>query len=186
MKETKAERTTRFYNRMMEMGFSFDEARRLRRIEKTLSRWSELECGDGNAYASWSIEREEADVYRCANKHLHAAAGACPDCGKPLYLRAKAGTPYMVTHPHQGKSYRRRIADREAGALRRLQQIVQARNQRHTHPIVQDEIVAYHQGDPRGCALYLLRKTNTDEPRSDIREGDDISSIYTRGMTVCI
>lgn len=68
------------------------EARMLRRIERTLHRWAELECGDGNDYASWCIERDD-----------------------------DTGTPYMAVHPHDGsKSHRVRIADRERGALRRL------------------------------------------------------------------
>ena len=35
------------------------DARALRRIERTLRRWAELECGDGNDRCSWSIERCE-------------------------------------------------------------------------------------------------------------------------------
>ncbi len=137
--KTKAERTHRYYSRMADLGFSFDEANTIRRIEMTLQRWAELECGDGNDYASWSIERDE-----------------------------ETGKPYFVTHPHSGKSYRRKVADREAGALRRLQQIMA----RH------DGLWFYHQSDPRGCAVYIGRK-------SDV-EGMDLSSVYTRGLAACI
>lgn len=41
-----------------------------------------------------------------------------------------------------------------------------------------DTLVPYVQSDPRGCSLYILRK-------SDVA-GADISSVYTRGVAVCI
>jgi hypothetical protein len=61
-----------------------------------------------------------------------------------------------------------RIPDREAGALRRLARVMEL------HP----GLVAYHQGDPRGCALYILSK-------HDIPEGTAIDSIYSRGVAIC-
>lgn len=60
-----------------------------------------------------------------------------------------------------------RIADREKGALKRLRAIVAQ------YP----EFIAYHQTDPRGCAVYLVRK-------SDVPEGTDIASVYNRGIAV--
>lgn len=70
---------------------SQDDARTLRRAEMTLQRWAEHECGDGNDYASWAIERDES-----------------------------SGIPYMARYPHTGKPSRYRIPDRERGALRRV------------------------------------------------------------------
>ena len=70
---------------------AFDQAETLRKAELTLHRWGELECGDGNDYASWAIERDE-----------------------------KTDRPYMVTYPHQGVTRRRAIPDREKGALKRV------------------------------------------------------------------
>jgi hypothetical protein len=139
MKTTKAEQAHLYYSRMANLGFSFDEANAIRRIEMTLQRWAELECGDGNDYASWSVERDDA-----------------------------TGTPYMVTHPHSGESYRRKIADREAGALRRLQQIMA----HHAG------LWFFHQSDPRGCAVYIGRNEDV--------AGMDLSSVYTRGVAACI
>lgn len=103
----------------------FDDANTLRRAEKTLQRWSELECGDGNDYGSWAIERDENGE----------------------------GPPYMVHYHYlhgKGKDFvsRTRIPDREAGALRRVAEVCK-RNGLHF----------YHQGDPRGCALYISRHT---------------------------
>lgn len=69
--------------------------------------------------------------------------------------------------PHLRKAYDR-IPDRETGALTRLDRIMAA------FP----EWRAYYQTDPRGCALYIVK-------RSDIPEGADIGVYYTRGIAVC-
>lgn len=137
--DTKAGRLARLFNRLSELGFEYGESCQLRRIEMTLSRWGELECGDGNDHASWAIERDE-----------------------------QSNLPYLVTYPHQGKTTRRRIPDRETGALKRLARIMDS------HP----DFVAYHQGDPRGCSLYIVR-------RSDVPEGATVDQLYTRGLAVC-
>lgn len=119
------------------LGISHDDAQALRRIEMTLSRWSERECGDANGYA---IERDET-----------------------------TGVPYETFNLGiSGKRGRRRIADREAGALKRLKTIMDR------YP----ELVPYHQTDPRGCALYIVK-------RSDLAGGLPIDSHYTRGVAVC-
>lgn len=94
---------------------SFEQAETLRRAELTLQRWFEQECGDSNDYNSWAIERD-------------------PETDKP----------YRVVYPHTGKSYRTRIADREAGARRRIAAVCADLGCFH-----------YVQTDPRGCALYV-------------------------------
>ena len=104
------------------LGIPVDAARTLRRAELVLHRWAEQECGDGNDYASWSIERDEA-----------------------------TSKPFRVTYPHRGDSYRVAIADREAGALRRVQAVCSEHGLHY-----------YHQGDPRGCALYVAREPLND------------------------
>ena len=109
-----------------------EDAAALRRAEKTLHRWDELECGNGNDYASWCIERDET-----------------------------TGKPYMYTSPHTGEPRREPIPDREAGALRRVAAVCK----RHG-------LYFYHQGDPRGCALYV-----SDKP---INGGN-----YTNGTACC-
>lgn len=68
-----------------------DQAGILRKAEQTLSKWGAQECGDGNNYASWAIERD-----------------------------ATTGIPYRCVYPHQGKPTRTRIPDRERGALDRV------------------------------------------------------------------
>lgn len=136
---TKNERETQYRTiaRLADWGFTYGEWQALRRISMTLSRWGELECGDSNNYSSWAIERDE-----------------------------KTGKPYRVVYPHMGKSRRYPVADREKGALRRMEKIMAG------HP----GYVGYYQTDPRGCAVYVVRV-------SDL-EGGDIDSLYTRGVAV--
>ena len=124
--------------RLQDAGISYEHANALRRISMTLQRWGELECGGGNDHASWAIERDE-----------------------------QTGKPYMVRYPHDGKPRRTPVADREKGALKRLQAIM-------TH---YPAYVAYHQTDPRGCAVYVVRK-------DDIPEGATLDSCYSRGIAV--
>ena len=78
--------------------------------------------------------------------------------GKPFRHYGQGGSgPFLTT----------KAADREAGALRRLASIMAA------HP----ELVAYHQGDCRGCSVYILK-------RSDVPAGVALDSIYNRGVAV--
>ena len=135
---TTAKQRYEVINRLQAAGISYEHAQALRRISMTLQRWGELECGDGNDYASWAIERDE-----------------------------QTGKPYMVRYPHDGKPHRTPVADREKGALKRLQAIM-------TH---YPAYVAYHQTDPRGCAVYVVCK-------DDIPEGAMLDSCYNRGIAV--
>ncbi len=147
MRETKAQRIARFFHRMEQLGISYRDTVALRRIEMTLQRWGEQECGDSNDYCSWSIERDEA-----TNK------------------------PYMVTHAHMGpaKARRRMIADRETGALKRLAKIMA----QYPH------LAAYHQGDPRGCSLYIYRKSDIEAHA--VYGKRSIDSCYSSvGIAVC-
>ena len=77
------------------------------------------------------------------------------------------GKPYMVTHPHTGKSRRSSIPDRESGALKRLKSIM------NRYPGKS----AYVQGDPRGASLYILNP-------GDVPEGKEVDSYYSRGIAV--
>lgn len=169
MTRKEAERQTRQLDTLRSLGFTYEEAEKLRRISMTLRRWFELECGNSNEYGSWAIERD--------------------DNGD--------GLPYMVHHHYrhwhgQHTTSRYRIADRETGARKRLSVIVAARNARITNDSSADAdrhihatcaakltgaVSAYIQTDPRGAALYILRP-------GDVPEGGDPSAYYNRG--VCI
>lgn len=100
------------------LGISLDDAMALRRASMTLHRWYEMECGDSNDRCSFGIERDE-----------------------------NTGIPYMVTYPHNSNTpLKRRIADREAGAKRRISEILATYG-----------LEAKINTDPRGCALTVHR-----------------------------
>lgn len=145
MKTSKIEQMARLLNSLAELGFSYSEAKTLLRIERTLQRWGERMCGDGNGWGSWCIERDET-----------------------------TDKPYLLHHHYnhgRGKDYTTRtpIRDLEKSALARLAKLMAE------HP----GLVAYHQTDPRGCALYVMR-------REDIPSGSTLDACYTRGLAVCI
>lgn len=139
-------------NRLQAAGVSYDDAIQLRRISMTLHRWHELECGDSNDYASWCITRGE----RLPKVN-----------GMENFRHDDNGKPYFERHPYDGVVSYTLIADREAGAKRRLARILK----RYPH------LSAYVQTDPRGCALYILRP-------GDVPEGQDASAYYSRGVAV--
>lgn len=114
------------YDRLSAAGISFEDAVALRRISMTLHRWHELECGDGNDYASWCIVRGKKT--------------------SGVFEYDDDGKPYIERHVHTSNvpSYSL-IPDRERGALKRLDAIMAK------YP----GLSAYVQSDPRGCALYV-------------------------------
>lgn len=163
---------------------SFDDANTLRRAELTLQRWAALECGDGNDYASWSIERDEqtglpyrvtylnqgnygysvwclsdidadgnAEVVRVTRRTFQTQDKAQEYAATVAKSRQAQVRPVL--------SRRERIADREAGALRRVKAVCE-RNGLHY----------YHQTDPRGCSLYVASEPLTD-------------SAYSYGVACC-
>lgn len=144
------ERKYRLFARLQELGFTYAESVSLRRIEMTLQRWAERECGDGS---NWIIERDET-----------------------------TGKPFNVYHG-EGKPSRYAIADREAGALRRLKAIVDACNTRADRdPRNSDYLLSYHQGDCRGAMLYILTRQQLTGDENRLLDADQY---YTRGLAVC-
>lgn len=83
--------------------------------------------------------------------------------GKPRWY-------YGFDGPGPTRSYP--IPDRERGALKRLDKIMAK------YPT----LFAYNQGDPRGCSLYILKKS--DHPADKQAHGCDVN--YTRGIAVCV
>lgn len=79
------------------------------------------------------------------------------------------GAPYRV-YEHSASAKHYPIPDRERGALKRAAGIMK----RYPH------LGFYHQGDPRGCQVYLVRLTDLDGGKLDI------SMHYTRGWAVCL
>jgi hypothetical protein len=114
------------FDRLLSAGISYPDAVSLRRISMTLHRWHELECGDGNNYASWCISR-----------------GKKTD---GVFEYDDNGKPFLERHPHtSSKAQYTPIADRERGAMKRLAAIMAG------YP----NLTAYVQGDPRGASLYI-------------------------------
>lgn len=144
MNRKQTERYGRLVLELSKYGFDLREIDTLIRAEKALTRWSTLECGDGNNYGSWAIERDET-----------------------------TGKPYMVHHHYlhgRGKDYTTRTAipNKEASTLARIDKIVKAHS-----------LTYYHQGDPRGCSLYIIRP-------GDIRDGQKVDACYNHGLAICI
>ena len=111
----------------------FDQANTLRRAAKTLHRWDEAECGNSDDYKSLAIERDE-----------------------------ETGKPFMCIYPHSGNNIRYRIADREAGAIRRIEAVCKNLG-----------LYYYHQSDCRGAALYVSKEALN-------------GSQYTRGVCCAV
>lgn len=90
------------------------------------------------------------------------------------------------SNPSTGRHFVAPVADRERGALRRLDAIVTARNvragwvQNAGYYGVQPSTPSlshYVQGDPRGAALYIIRP-------DDVPDGADVESCYSRGVAI--
>lgn len=133
---------------LADAGISFDDALALRKISMTLHRWHELECGDGNQWASWCIVRGHWDT---RPSKFWDGEGKRPE---PVFAYDDAGKPYLEKHLHSENHARYTlIADRENGAKRRLARIMSR------YPALR----AYIQTDPRGCALYILPPPITED-----------------------
>ena len=132
-------RRTALENTLRSLGITSDEADTLRRISNTLQRWYEMECGND----SGAIERDDTT-------------------GKPYWVNYHSR--YLQANDPRSRSL---VADREAGALRRLAKIMA----KHA------PLTTYIQTDPRGAALYILRP-------GDIPAGSRADSCYTNGICV--
>lgn len=135
------------FNRLYGLGVIPGDALALRRISMTLHRWHELECGDGNDHGSWYITRGYKD-------------SSMPEPHR--FRHDDDGKPYLEHHHYmhgRGKDTVHYIplADRERGAKKRLAKIM-AR-----YPA----LVSYIQTDPRGCALYILRRADVGDSPVD-------------------
>jgi hypothetical protein len=92
--------TIEMFALLQHLGISTDDALALRRISMTLHSWFEQECGDGNQYGSWAIERDDG-TDKPFRVHHHYAHGRGEDTVS-----------------------RTAIPDREAGARKRLAAIM--------------------------------------------------------------
>lgn len=101
------------------MYLSFENANTLRRAEKTLHRWAEMECGDENG----CIERDEKT-------------------GKPFYCNAN----HSYLDPHDPRA-RYAVPDREKGALKRIARVCQLSGLKFWHQTDPRGCALYVSGD---------------------------------------
>lgn len=128
MTKQEAMRQTHQQNVLMELGFTADEADKLRRISMTLRSWHERECGiDGGC-----IERENDD-----------------GTGRAFWLSSHSGKRWPIRDMETG-ALRRLNA-----ILARRNNVENAIGATYQHPA--GRLSAYVQGDPRGAALYIIR-----------------------------
>lgn len=130
----------------------------------------------------------ETEILRRAQLTLHHWSEA--EANGEIQREGDDGTgkPRRYYGRDMDKSYP--TADREAGALRRIAEVMETRNSRawvmsgetgEYHPKrgnTATDLVSYYQGDCRGCALYLV-------PKAELH-GQDIAAVYNRGFAVCV
>lgn len=122
-----------------------------------------------SALGSLGFNGDECDILRRVEMALHSWHEH--ECNGTIQRDEVTGIPYF----HALYDGRRlgRAQDRERGALRKLETILKG------HP----DVAAYVQGDPRGCALYLYRKS---ELLRRFPCGRSIDSVYASvGVAVC-
>lgn len=111
------------------------------------------------------LEQGDVSTLRRAAITLDAWATRCcgSSDGRAIERDEVTGKPFATWDMGQsGKRGRAAIADREAGALRRVEAICKAHG-----------LYYYHQSDPRGAPLYVSR-----EPLTDIN--------YDRGVCIWV
>ena len=118
-----------------------------------------------NALGFIGVEYEDAKALRRISMALHAWHEH--ECNGAIQRDGDRGDRKPFWHSTYDGRKICPAPDRERGALKRLAAIM-AR-----YP----SLSAYVQGDPRGCALYVLRP-------GDVPEGKDADCYYSRGIAV--
>jgi Fe-S cluster assembly scaffold protein SufB len=106
------------------------------------------------------ISFKDATAFRKAERVLHKWAIA--DCNGDHWRDDETGKPFRL-YNYTTKVF---IPDLERAALRRVAALAA------NYP----KFVVYHQPDPRGCALYLIKK-------SDVPKGKSLDAIYHNGIS---
>jgi hypothetical protein len=110
---------------------------------------------------------------RALQRWAEAECGTGTDTRSEMIERDETtGKPFrrvQYSYGGQWRETRYPVRDMEAAALRRVAAVAAA------HP----DLSFYHQGDPRGCALYVLRP-------GDVPAGERADSYYSRGVAICI
>lgn len=133
---------------------------------------------------SAALRRIEMTLHRWAEHECSGEIQRDETTGKPHSAKAWMGVHGWVESKWP-------VADREAGALRRLAVIVDARNMRtYGSANVPDAfgalapsyVFAYHQTDCRGCMLYLVTRDQLTDSTGLVAQ---IDQCYSRGLAVC-
>lgn len=137
MTRREAERLARQAQVLQSLGFTSDEAEKLRRISMTLRRWFELECGTEAGF----IERDEVSgipQWRRATDTDRLYGRPIPDRETGAKKRLAA-----IIGQRNGREYRH-----------------------HPDGPLPTDVSAYIQTDPRGAALYIIRPGDVPEGAS--------------------
>jgi hypothetical protein len=129
---------------------------------------------------SLGFTTEEAEELRRISMTLHRWHEM--ECNGDVQRCEQTGKVYKHYGRDTGPFLTVRTADREKGALKRLQAIIKEHNSRGQetgpHTITRNpKLEAYIQTDPRGAALYIIRP-------GDVPAGEDVSAYYNRGICV--
>lgn len=122
---------------------------------------------------SLGFTSEEADQLRRISMALHRWHEL--ECGTDngcVERDETTGKPYWLNSYTMKRSP---MADREAGALKRLKAILARVNVQRAGKV--GPLSSYIQTDPRGTALYILRP-------GDVPNGENADSYYNRGICV--
>jgi len=156
MNKQEAARQAHQTDALQSLGFTQNEAAKLRRISMTLRRWHELECGiDGGC-----VERDETT-------------------GKAMWRSSYSGKLFPIQDRETGA--RKRLAAIIAARDGRIDNPRSKDAEQYIHAtcraMLAGKVASYIQTDPRGAALYIIRP-------GDIPEGQTVDSCYSRGICV--
>ena len=130
-----------------------------------------------NTLLSLGFTREEAEALRRISMTLHRWYER--ECGTDNGCIERDETTGKTYWLNSYTSRRYPTPDRETGARKRLEVIIDRRNKWAKLHIddYQGDVTTYLQTDPRGAALYIIRP-------GDVPDGGDVRSYYSRGVCV--
>ena len=129
-----------------------------------------------NALTSLGFTSEEIDILLSVERGLHRwhemECGTGNDRVSVSVERDETtGKPFKRVQFQSRSGWvdrRTPCRDMEKANLARLARVMEGKSVR-----------SFVQGDPRGCALYILRQ-------QDVPQGADVNAYYSRGIPVCI
>jgi len=89
-----------------------------------------------------------------------------------VFRDEETGKPFYRVEYRVGNEWKERVQpkrDTEKAALAKVDAIMAGKT----------GFRAYHQTDPRGCALYIIRP-------GDIEAGENVHALYNRGIALCV